>query len=130
MAGSHRASLRPFVAWTAILATVAACAAGPSAPSNQVSEGSVAAGKTALQSYGCGSCHTIPGVVGADGLVGPPLDRFGRRAYIAGRLGNNHDNLVDWIRNPQDVDPRTAMPNLGVNEDDAVNMAAYLLSLD
>lgn len=124
-------SLRAVLAWTAVVVTVGGgCAGAPSVRPNQVAEGSVAAGQAALESYGCGSCHTIPGVVGADGLVGPPLDRFGRRAFIAGRLGNNQQNLVDWIRDPQDVDPRTAMPDLGVADDDAVNMAAYLLSLD
>lgn len=126
-----RGGLRSVAAWSVVVAAVAAgCAAGPAIRPPEVPEGSVTAGRAALERYGCGSCHGIPGVPGADGLVGPPLDRFGRRSYIAGRLGNNHANLVRWIRDPQGVDPRTAMPDLGVSEDDAVNMAAYLLSLD
>lgn len=87
-------------------------------------------GRQAIIEYGCGTCHTIPGVRGADGLVGPPLTRFGRRGYIAGRLANTPDNLARWIENPDEVDPQTAMPNLGVTPEEAANIAAYLHSLD
>ncbi|MFC4859441.1 c-type cytochrome, partial [Actinophytocola glycyrrhizae] len=80
--------------------------------------------------YGCGSCHTVPGVDGADGLVGPPLTRFGARSYIAGALPNTGDNLQHWIRDPQEVEPGTAMPDLDVSELEARDIAAYLLTLE
>lgn len=86
-------------------------------------------GKEAITRYGCGSCHLIPGVPGADGLVGPPLQHFNQRGYIAGQLANTPDNLVRWLRNPQEVEPGTAMPNLGVTDEDARNIAAYLMGL-
>ena len=86
-------------------------------------------GKEAIAKYGCGSCHEIPGVPGADGLVGPPLDKFSRRSYIAGELPNNADNLRRWIRDPQSVEPGTAMPNLGVSEREAQDITAYLYTL-
>ncbi len=70
--------------------------------------------------FGCGSCHTIPGVRGADAMVGPPLN---------GRLPNTPENLVHWIVTPQTVEPGTAMPNLGVSEREARDMAAYLYKL-
>jgi len=79
--------------------------------------------------YGCGACHVIPGVTGATGMVGPPLDGWSRRVYIAGNLANTPENLVRWIRYPQAVEPGTAMPDLGVNEADARDIAAYLYSL-
>ena len=79
---------------------------------------------------GCSFCHTIPGVRGADGTVGPPLTQFGRRVYIAGSLVNNQENLVYWIQEPDEVEPGTAMPDLGVSEEDALNMSAYLLGLE
>jgi cytochrome c len=81
------------------------------------------------QQYGCGACHVIPGVEGATGLVGPPLTHWSGRVYIAGNLANTPDNLVRWIRDPQGVEPGTAMPNLGVTEADARDIAAYLYTL-
>ncbi|HEU4850635.1 MAG TPA: c-type cytochrome [Telluria sp.] len=84
-------------------------------------------GKLALSQYGCQACHTIPGVTGPRVFVGPPLEGLGQRKFIAGSLPNTHDNLVRWIRNPQQVDPLTAMPALDVAPRDAADMAAYLL---
>lgn len=81
------------------------------------------------QTYGCGACHVIPGVTGATGMVGPPLNEWSRRVYIAGSLANTPENLVFWIRQPQAVEPGTAMPDLGVTEPDARDIAAYLYSL-
>lgn len=79
--------------------------------------------------YGCGACHVVPGVTGAEGMVGPPLTSWARRVYVAGNLPNTPENLVLWIRHPQAVEPGTAMPDLGVNEEDARDIAAYLYTL-
>lgn len=83
-----------------------------------------------IESFGCGGCHTIEGVRGADGLVGPPLSGIATRGYIAGVLPNSPGNLIRWIRDPQAVDPLTAMPTLGVSEQQARDIAAYLYTLD
>lgn len=100
-----------------------------SAPARPVPGGEPDAGRRLLADRGCGSCHTIPGVSGATGLVGPPLDHFARRTYIAGEVINNVDFLVRWIEVPQAIEPGTAMPNLGVTEGQARSMAAYLYTL-
>lgn len=86
-------------------------------------------GKEQIQRYGCGSCHTIPGVPGANASVGPPLDKLGSRTYLAGELTNTPQNLVRWIQHPQQVEPKTAMPDLGVKDQDAKDIAAYLYTL-
>jgi cytochrome c2 len=86
-------------------------------------------GKHAIEYHGCGSCHTIPGIRAADGLVGPSLERLGGRAYIGGVLPNNPDNLIRWIQDPPSVDPHTAMPNIHVPEADARDIAGYLYTL-
>src|SRR5579872_422255 len=86
-------------------------------------------GENVILDKNCGSCHTIPGVSGAHGLVGPPLVFFGRRTFIAGQLPNNPTNLVRWIRAPQSVEADTAMPNLGLTEQQARDVAAYLYEL-
>ena len=86
-------------------------------------------GPIALQMYGCHACHSIPGITGPQPQVGPPLAGFGSRQLIAGRLANTHDNLVGWIRHPQRWDARTAMPDLGVTQEHAEEMAAHLATL-
>jgi len=86
-------------------------------------------GRHVLLQYGCVTCHEIPGVTGAAIPVGPPLDRMGSRRFIAGVLENTPDNMVRWLRTPQEFVPDGAMPNLGVAERDARDMAAYLESL-
>jgi cytochrome c2 len=86
-------------------------------------------GPAAMLEYGCASCHTIPGVRGADALVGPPLTGWAKRRYIAGRVPNEPDKLVEWILHPQGIKPGTAMPDMGVKGDDALHMAAYLYTL-
>ena len=91
--------------------------------------GGVEAGRAAVKTYGCDVCHTIAGVIDARGLVGPPLTQIANRIYIGGVLINTPDNLIEWIQNPPGVDPRTAMPNLGVDETAARNIAAYLYTL-
>ncbi|MDG6110198.1 c-type cytochrome [Dactylosporangium aurantiacum] len=130
MRWQHLRGLVPAVATVALLGLPAACSTLPSPPPVEVHDGDPARGARLISQYGCGSCHTVPGVRGADGLVGPPLTRFGSRSYIAGELVNNGPNLQHWIREPQQVEPGTAMPDLGVSETDARDIAAYLFSLD
>ncbi|WP_255440618.1 c-type cytochrome [Caenimonas sedimenti] len=87
-------------------------------------------GRALLTQYQCGSCHTIPGVASAGGGVAQPLQRWGRRSYIAGRLPNRAEVLAQWIAAPQALVPGTLMPSMGVAPADAQAMAAYLLSLE
>jgi len=82
-------------------------------------------GEAAIAAYGCGSCHVIPGVRLARGKVGPPLTDLAKRSYIAGHA-NTPDNLAAWIRRPDSVEPGTVMPVLGVSEQEARDISAYL----
>jgi mono/diheme cytochrome c family protein len=83
-------------------------------------------GRQLIQHFGCGSCHRISGVPGANATVAPPLEKLKRRVYIAGRFANTPDNLVQWIRDPRAMDSQTAMPAVGVDEAQARDIAAYL----
>ena len=96
---------------------------------SRVEGGDADRGAASLQAYGCGACHVIPGVPGAVSYVGPPLDAWADRHYIAGSLSNTPDNLILWLREPQTVEPGTAMPNMGVTEQAARDMSAYLYTL-
>jgi cytochrome c oxidase assembly factor CtaG/cytochrome c2 len=91
--------------------------------------GKVARGPAAMKVYGCESCHVIPGVSGATGLVGPPLTAIGVRTYLAGEVANTPENMLQWIRFPRQIEPRTAMPDTGVTESDGRDIAAYLYTL-
>ena len=97
--------------------------------SAQVALPSPTNGRRLLYAYGCGSCHAIPGVGEADGTSGPPLSRVGSRFYIAGVLQNTTENMVHWSAQPQEVQPGNAMPDLGVTQGQARDIAAYLYTL-
>ncbi len=114
----------------ALAVGLAACDAGPSRESPpQVPGGDPGIGAELIAQFGCGSCHTIPGIREADGNVGPPLTDFAERQIIAGQVPNNADNLIQWIMDPQSIEPGTAMPNLSVTEEQARDIAAYLFQL-
>ena len=95
----------------------------------EITGGNPHAGKNKIAYYGCGSCHTIKGIAGAAGLVGPPLDNISKRVYLGGVLTNTPNNMALWIRNPKKFDENTAMPVLFVSEQDARDITAYLYSL-
>jgi mono/diheme cytochrome c family protein len=86
-------------------------------------------GRIALQQYACIACHEIRGITGPEARVGPPLTGVGSRLMLGGVLPNTPENMVRWIRAPQQHSPLTAMPDLGVTERDAVDIAAYLSTL-
>ena len=116
---------------TAIVAVIALSSCDRASGDNryQLSNADADRGRTAIKKYGCGSCHNIPGVGGASGMVGPPLGQIAERVYIAGVLSNEPDNMIRWIENPPAIDPKTAMPNSGVTPRDARDIAAYLYTL-
>jgi cytochrome c len=93
------------------------------------SGGNARTGRDAIRKYGCYACHTIDGVPGAHGLVGPPLDGIGNREFIAGELPNTPANLMRWIQHPRQVEPHTVMPEMGVTEQDSRDIVAYLYTL-
>jgi len=86
--------------------------------------------RLALRQYACVACHEVPGIVGPQTQVGPPLAHFSHRERLPGGLPNTRENLVRWIREPAAMRPATAMPDMGVTEAHAQLMADYLLKLD
>jgi len=88
--------------------------------------GNASRGHDIIVATGCGACHQIEGVSAARGQFGPSLKDFRNRATIGGVMANSPDNLVRWIISPPQVDPQTAMPDLGLSEDEARDVAAFL----
>lgn len=114
-----------------LLLTGALAACGPKdlPPRVKATGGDPEGGKVALQQYACTGCHLIPGVVGANSHVGPSLEGLAKRTYLAGALPNTPENLIRWLKEPQKIAPFSAMPDLGVKDAHARDMAAYLYTL-
>lgn len=109
------------------LALLSACA-GEGEPV-RVEGGDVAVGKRLVTQYQCGACHAIPGIPGATGDAGPSLATMGRLSYLAGGIPNQPARMVAFLRDPPAVKPGTSMPALGLTEQEARHMAAYLYTL-
>ena len=105
-----------------------ACSDG-ALPHNVKVAGDAERGRSLTSAAGCGACHEIPGVANAVGDVGPPLAGMSSRTVIAGVLPNTPPNMIRWLKAPQSVLPGNAMPNTGLDEDDARDIAAYLYTL-
>lgn len=122
---------RALATLAAVAATLVACDTEPRPLQDwrEMAGGDAARGSVLFARYGCTSCHTIPGVRQANGKVGPPLTSWSQRRYIAGTAPNTPENLILFIRDPDQIRPGTAMPNVGATERDARNMAAYLYTL-
>ena len=117
--------MRRLLALAASLLALTGCAANGNSP-ELVPGASPSQGMDEIVEYGCSACHTIPGIRGADAVVGPSLDETRGKRFIAGRFPNTPENLVPWIMHPQQMLPGTLMPNLGVSRDEARDIAAYL----
>ena len=111
-----------------LLLLLSACDQEPAAHL-RVAGGDPERGRQAALSHGCGACHVIPGLRGAVSWAGPPLTEWARRGYLAGHLPNTPESLVAWLRNPQAISPDSAMPNLGLTDAEARDVAAYLFTL-
>jgi cytochrome c1 len=123
--------MRERLALALFLAAAAGCRDRTAEAARGMTGGDPHKGRAALRKYGCLTCHTIPGVVGnASASVGPPLAQIGVRYYIAGALPNTPENLIRFIRHPQEVRSPNAMPDLGVSEEDGRDIAAYLYTLE
>jgi cytochrome c len=85
-----------------------------------------ARGKRLLSIYGCASCHQIKGLSGNPGSLGPSLENWSKRKYIIGHYPNLTKYLIKWIADPKSMDASTAMPDLGVSDSEARDMASYL----
>lgn len=114
------------------LATAATCLAlvllgcGSAESQNLVPQGDPDRGRQLTIQYGCASCHAIPDVSSVREGIGPDLHSFRDQALIAGQFPNRPEELIPWLQNPQERIPGTVMPNLGLTEQDARDIAAFL----
>ena len=90
---------------------------------------------------GCLICHTIEGVPGAAGVIGPNLTGLGsKQTFAAGILDLNRENLRRWLNNPDEVKPgnrmaelapiyQTADGSINLGDQEVTALIEYLLSL-
>lgn len=81
--------------------------------------GDTAKGKKLFETVGCQACHKVNG---NGELFGPNLTRIGQKV--------NPDWLVSWIKNPDEYNSNSIMPNLRLTLEQASDIAAYLLQFD
>jgi cytochrome c2 len=120
--------------WIGTLAILAAAVAGQLASDrNQrgliaeaLGRGHASRAPELIRRYGCGGCHTIDRIPGADGKVGPPLTDLRARLYVGGSRLNSGDALVRFIVAPDESAPHTAMPRTGISEPEARDVVTYL----
>jgi cytochrome c1 len=62
-------------------------------------------------------------------LTGPPLAKIATRAFLAGRQPNDPAHMIAWVRRPQAVEQGVGMPNSGLSDQEARDVAVYLYTL-
>ncbi len=92
--------------------------------------GDARVGQAIITQQDCGACHSIPGISGAEGTAGPPLDHFATQPRIAGVVPNSPAALVGFLRAPESMVKNSAMPNIALTETQARQIAAYLYTLN
>lgn len=121
--------MQAFLGRLALLPVAFLIAACQDSATLQIADGNIERGRELVARYGCAACHTFPDAANQGSNVGPPLHKIAKRAYIGGVLPNTPEDMVRWLQNPPQIDPRTAMPNLGISEAEATDIAAYLYTL-
>lgn len=88
-------------------------------------------GEQVFQQNTCVSCHTIRGLPGAAGTVGPDLTHVGGRATLgAGVIDNTPAGMRAWVADPQAIKPGVLMPAFAaLSGDDMSALVDYLESL-
>jgi cytochrome c1 len=100
----------------------------PLAPAPTVA-GDPTSGRNDYLATGCGGCHTIRGVVAATGVAGPNLTNVVLRPTLAGdAIPMTPENLARWLLDPSALKPDTPMPNVGLTEEQARDITAFLYS--
>jgi len=104
-------------------------------PAEAAKDADSAAGEQLFVTRGCAGCHTINGLEGANGKVGPDLTHLYSRSYFAGASFElNERNLRRWLRDPPAMKPMVpennqGMPDLGLSEEEITQLIAYLETL-
>lgn len=90
-------------------------------------------GKELFEEKACLSCHATDNTTYSAGTVpiGPDLTNFGDRSRFAGILHPTKENLIDWLKDPEEIKPGNLMTGAypELSDDEADKIAEYLLQL-
>ncbi len=82
-------------------------------------------GEKIVKSIGCQGCHVVgEGArteVGPHRTFGQPLENIGNKT--------TYEWVFNWVRDPKHYNPATYMPNLRLTDQQAADVAAYLMTL-
>lgn len=92
--------------------------------------GNIERGEELVRANGCLVCHSVSGTSSVMNGYGPDLDGFANNRLIGGEIENTPENLIQFLQSPQSVVPGTAMPTIGLTEEEARDIASWLYSLD
>ncbi len=97
----------------------------PYRPDIHYSGGDKEKGKALIKEVGCLGCHGVAGLEEESKKV-----NAGAAPYLSGTGSKvSGDWLVTWLKKPSHYQPNTIMPSFRLSDDEANNIAAYLLSL-
>jgi cytochrome c oxidase subunit 2 len=96
---------------------------------SEPSAGAALQGQRVFQTR-CAICHTVRGLPGSQGVLGPDLTHLmSRRTIAAGTLPNNIGNLAAWVSNAQALKPGARMPTENLSGPQLQALLAYLRTL-
>lgn len=111
-----------------LMLALAACQ-GDEPEAVEVDGGNAERGEELVVAYECGSCHYIPGIENSSGHDAPGLQLWANRAFVAGAAPNRPENVIAFLVDPNSIQPGSAMPDLGISEEEARHIAAYLFTV-
>lgn len=94
--------------------------------------GNASNGRSMFAAKGCAACHVARGVPGAVGTIGPSLNGIGdptKHPTLVDGQANTPENVATWLVDPPARKPGTQMPNLGLSQKEADDLAAFLVTL-
>ena len=95
-----------------------------------VSDPQTEEGQKQFVALSCGTCHTVDGLRGANGVFAPNLTHFASRATLgSGVAPNDEQNLRSWLKDPQTLKPGCLMPNMQLTDNQVDAILAYLRTL-
>jgi mono/diheme cytochrome c family protein len=94
-------------------------------PVKKTLAGNAARGESLMETVGCKGCHVVKEEDRANRQDGRSYDIGPDLSTIA--LKASEEWVYDWVKNPKHFAPETQMPNLRLSDQEAADIAAYLM---